>query len=358
MKRPIVYYISSHGYGHGTRAADIIRALNTLDQPVIVISNLPLEFLRARMPSPLTAFRPGAFDVGLIQSDSIRADVDATFSAVQELYAREAELVAQECAYLQECNATAVVSDVAAIPITTAKQLGLPAVAVGNFSWDWIYAELNEERWQPYVQKFATAYAQTDLLLRLPFACPMDAFPCAIDVPLLAEPTVPDRETLAQLTGADATKPWVLISLVQVAWDDEAIRAIETLTDYEFFTVQPLSFPGTRLHCVDRQQMSFPQILASCDIAITKPGFGIVSECIANDTPIIYTDRQHFAEYDYLVRDIKRYIKNAHISGPDFYAGQLGPALAAVQIAPPAPDPIAHHGANFAAERIMELLSR
>jgi L-arabinokinase len=358
MKRPIVYYISSHGYGHGTRSADIIGALNQEfpDQPIIAVSKLPLEFLRARMPSEVTQFRAGVFDVGLIQSDSIRADLDATFEAIEQLFEQEAELVEQEAAFLKECNAAVVVTDIAAIPILSAKQLGLPVIAVGNFSWDWIYAELKQERWQPYVDRFAVAYAQSDLLLRLPFACPMPAFPHALDVPLLSEQFEPDRDALAKITGADPSKLWVLISLVQVEWDIEALRIIEALSDYEFFTVRPLDFPWTSLHCIGRHQMHFPQILASCDVVVTKPGFGIVSECIANEKPMIYTDRKHFAEYDYLVRDIKRYLKNVHIPSAAFYRGELGSALEAVRRASDPSEKIASHGARFAAEQIVQMI--
>lgn len=359
MKRPLVYYISSHGYGHGTRSADIICGLNRHfpDQPVIAVSNLPTDFLRARIPSPLTEFRAGAFDVGLIQSDSIKGDVDATFAAVRDLYADETALIEQEHAFLETSNAVGIVSDIAAIPICAAKELGLPVVAVSNFSWDWIYAAFNEARWEPYIDRFAASYALADVLLRLPFACPMDAFAHAVDVPLLAEPCAPDRERLAELSGADLSKRWVLISLVQLDWAPAAIRAIEALDDYEFFTVSPLRFPGTRLHCIEREQMSFPQILASCDVVVTKPGFGIVSECIANDKPMIYTDRADFAEYDYLVRDIERYLKNAHISGSAFYSGDLGPALTRLADAAEPLEKMDRNGAQFAARQIMQTLT-
>lgn len=359
MKRPIVYYISSHGYGHGTRSADIIKALNTYhpDQPVIAVSNLPPDFLRTRIPSAATEFRAGAFDVGLIQSDSIRADVDATFSAVTNLYKNEAALIEQEKTFLQECDAAAVVTDIAAIPIAAAKALGLPVIAASNFSWDWIYAELHEKRWKPYIDRFAACYAQTDLLLRLPFACPMEAFPQAVDVPLMAEPALPDRETLANITGADPTRPWVLISLVQVGWDEAAVRQLEALTEYEFFTIEPLLFPGTRLHGIGRHEMTFQQILASCDIIISKPGFGIVSECVANQKPIIYTDRKHFAEYDYLVRGIKRFLPSTHITERDFYRGELGPALQIISQAPDPTEKMTEGGARFAAEQILKTLN-
>ncbi len=36
-------------------------------------------------------------------------------------------------------------------------------------------------------------------------------------------------------------------------------------------------------------------------MVITKPGYGIISECIANGTAMVYTSRGRFAEYHVLV---------------------------------------------------------
>ncbi len=49
--KPIAYYITAHGYGHGTRSCDVLRALHRLypEQPVIVTTDLPRDFLNSRL---------------------------------------------------------------------------------------------------------------------------------------------------------------------------------------------------------------------------------------------------------------------------------------------------------------------
>ena len=49
--KPIAYYITAHGYGHGTRSGDVLRALHRLcpEQPVIVITDLSRDFLNSRL---------------------------------------------------------------------------------------------------------------------------------------------------------------------------------------------------------------------------------------------------------------------------------------------------------------------
>ena len=41
--------------------------------------------------------------------------------------------------------------------------------------------------------------------------------------------------------------------------------------------------------------------MRAADVVVTKPGYGIIAECLANDTAIVYTSRGEFAEYDVLV---------------------------------------------------------
>ena len=44
----------------------------------------------------------------------------------------------------------------------------------------------------------------------------------------------------------------------------------------------------------------FPDIVAISNLVISKLGYGIVSECIAAQTPLIYIPRADFAEYEVL----------------------------------------------------------
>jgi hypothetical protein len=62
------------------------------------------------------------------------------------------------------------------------------SVALGNFSWDWIYGLLAAR--QPSLaesaKRAARAYAAAGLVLELPFAGPLLAFPRRISVGLVA----------------------------------------------------------------------------------------------------------------------------------------------------------------------------
>lgn len=338
--RAIAYYITAHGYGHGTRSCDVLRSLYAAapKQSVVVTTDLPINFLKNRLSGcENITFRSGSFDVGLVQKDSIQSDLFQTLEKLETLYNQEENLIAQEQNFFRENDVGLVVADIPAIPLAAAQRSNLRNIAIGNFSWDWIYEEYakTDFHWEFFVEKFRTVYEQTDLLLRLPFAPPMEQFPNRKDVPLLATPGTPRREKIAHISDTDISKPWALLSFTSLDLDFQALETIRTLSDqYEFFCVEPLRYEGSCIHSVCRETFPFADVLASCDVVISKPGFGLVSECIVNNKPLIYSDRSDFAEYPYLVEGIEKYLKNIHLPSSDLYAGNLFQALEEIKQQP------------------------
>jgi len=334
--KTVAYYITAHGYGHGTRSCDVLNALHAADPEIqiVVKTDLPLAFMQSRLPSAIKIV-PGAFDTGLIQKDSIHIDLEASIEAIERLYARESNLIAEEMEFIERENIGVVVADIPAIPLEAAKRSGVPAIATGNFGWDWIYSDFVkfDPRWQTYVDKFRAVYQQTDLLLRQPFAEPMSAFPNQIDLPLLAKPGTNRREMIAEATGADPGRKWVLLSFTSLNLDSTALENLAHLRKCALFSVEPLEWPNSAIKCLKRSLATFADLLASMDVVVTKPGFGIVSDCIANNKPIIYTGRENFLEYPILVEGIEKYCRHAFIPGAELYAGGLGRALEEIESA-------------------------
>jgi L-arabinokinase len=187
----------------------------------------------------------------------------------------------------------------------------------------------------------------------------MDIFPTRKDIPLLASPGTPRQNNIIELTGADPKKTWVLLSFTSLNLDHDGIEKILHQHDrYEFFVVAPLSFPGSGIHSIDRHCICFADILASCDIVISKPGFGLVSECIVNQKPLIYSDRGDFAEYPYLVKGIESYLKNVHLPSEQLYAGDFEDVLKQIKNASEPSEELASGGAEMIAEELIRFDAR
>ncbi len=94
----------------------------------------------------------------------------------------------------------------------------------------------------------------------------------------------------------------------------------------------------------------YEDLVAAVDVVMSKPGYGIVSECIACDTPLLYTSRGVFREYDLFVREMPRYLRCRFIEHADLFAGNWRAALSAVVSQPRPLETIATNGAEVAAE--------
>ena len=238
-----------------------------------------------------------------------------------------------------------------------AARAGLPRIAIGNFSWDWIYEPYIEAdpRWQAAVDAFRTDYAAADVLLQYPLSPDMSAtFPRRIGIPLPARPGRPRRAELAARTGADPARRWILLSFTTLDWTPDALARVAAIADTEFFTVRPLEWQGIpNIHAVDRGEFPFSDIVATVDAVLSKPGFGILADCAANGKPLIYADRENFAEYPVLERAIKTRFLHVHIPAADLYAGNLAPSLDALASAPPPPSRLPLGGDTAAAREIL-----
>ncbi len=58
--------------------------------------------------------------------------------------------------------------------------------------------------------------------------------------------------------------------------------------------------------------LRYEDVVRAVDVVVTKPGYGIIAECLANDTALLYTSRGHFIEYDVLTRDAPRFLRTAY----------------------------------------------
>ena len=164
------------------------------------------------MGPPLTV-RVVECDVGLIQKDALTIDEAGTADAVRRFLAGWDALVSREARWLRESGARLVLGDIPPLAFAAAADAGVPSIALGNFSWDWIYSHLAAR--QPTLAEAAAhaarAYARAGLLLRLPFAGDLSAFPRIEDVPLVARAPELEKAEARRRLGLDA-RPVVLLS--------------------------------------------------------------------------------------------------------------------------------------------------
>jgi UDP:flavonoid glycosyltransferase YjiC (YdhE family) len=348
----LVAYATGHGYGHMTRLCEVLRAVRERAPalPITFVGALPERLVRRAVPGPLS-FRAVATDAGLVQRDALEIDEAASARRCAEVDGSWDRRAAVEVEFLRQSQARLVVSDIPALPFEAAARAGVPAVGVSNFSWDWIYRHL--ARRQPALaasaDRAARAYATAALLLELPFAGDLSAFPRRERVGFVARRPRAERGETRRRLGLDE-RPAVLVSFGGVGLPGLTPRVLASEPDFRF--LWPGELETDRL---DALGLRYPDVVAAADAVVTKPGYGIVTDAIAAGTRLVYTERGDFPEYPIMVGEMTRFLACAHVGNDDLRAGRIGGALRRVLAMPVPPRP-ALDGAERAAERLLALL--
>jgi hypothetical protein len=356
-------YVSGHGYGHATRTAEVLRVLR-LRAPELAVT------VCTSAPAPLfevvggpTSVRTVHCDVGLVQKDALTIDEAATASALSDFLAGWESRVAAEVRFLRESGARLVVGDIPPLAFAAAGEAGVPSIALGNFSWDWIYGHIagREPAFAEASRHAAEAYARAGLLLRLPFAGDLSVFPRVEGVPLVVrKPEVGKAEARRRLALGHG--PVVLLSFGGVGMPGLQPAAYGRLDAYTFvLTGRAADGPApANLRRLDASDLAvaglgYPDLVGAADVVVSKPGYGIVTDCIGAGARLVYTDRGDFPEYPVLVSEMPRYLPVAFASNAEVQDGRLERALSSVLAQPfPAPPPM--DGAAVVADRLLRAL--
>jgi L-arabinokinase len=345
-------YVSGHGFGHLTRLCEVLRAVRARapDLAITVVGEVPEALVRRAVPG--AALRRVACDVGLAQHDALVVDEPGTAARCREFDRTWDDRLRAEAAFLRGAGARAVLADVPALALAAAAEAGVPGLALGNFSWDWIYRHLAAR--QPSLlesaERAAGAYARAELLLELPFAGDLSVFPRRERVGLVARRPRVERGDARRRLGLDGGRPAVLVSFGGVGVPGLSREVLGR--DPAFRFLLPEDLPAERL---DALHLDYPDVVGAADVVVTKPGYGIVADAIGAGTRVVYTERGDFPEYPVMVREMGQWLAAAHVSNDDLRAGRLADPIERV-LSAPVPPPPDLGGAARAAARVLERL--
>lgn len=358
----IAFYISGHGLGHAMRMKELMAAL-LREEPGVelhVMGTMPPWVFREAPPVPVRR-RTLRCDIGAVQRDSLQLDVRRTLEANADFYRGIDALVKSEVEFVRREKIRLIVGDIPPLAFLVSSSAGVRGIAVGNFSWDWIYEEYIAEhpRHAPLVELVREAYGRADLLLRLPFHGDMSAFRSVLDIPLIARKAGAAREEVRARLGIGARDERKVVFISMGGHRDAAIDegASNDFGDYIYisFFRPPRKMENLILLAEDRAGIPHPDLVGASDLVVSKPGYCTVAECIANRTPLMYTSRDHFREFFVMEEGVRSFCRWHHLPRRDFHAGAWRKHLDAFFSAPGAfrwPE-IATDGAARAARLIL-----
>jgi L-arabinokinase len=374
MTPKVVFAITGHGYGHATRSLLVLRELMAAAPgvEVTVSTALPEEAFRDRIPPSVVwvsrRYEPGTAQKGIL-------DVDP--AATRELYRRHLRerpaLLEDEIRFLRSGRFTGVVADIPALPFAAARAVGIPACGLWNFTWDWILEPIlwsgeasaedqsSDGELASIPRLLREDYASASLHLRLPFGPRDSPLPRVEDIPLVARKATLERADVFRKVGLDPSDSRPVVLVAMGGWACESWDRIEVkgCRDFRFMVLGDVPFTASSqvVRATGKLGVDYdsPDLVAAADAVLSKPGYGIASECAVHRTPLLGVKREGFLEVPELIRGFSALGPFEEMPRHEFFQGSWEPHIQRLLDRPLHWHDVAKDGARVAAARLAKL---
>lgn len=366
----IAYYVDSHGFGHSTRSMALVESFPP-DWEVVFRTNAPEWLFRAELDRPFD-FLPSPLDIHPRHSTGYRIDPAATYESARRKMDRSDELIREEADWIRRSEIHLVLSDISPLAIAAGDLAGVPSCGISNFTWDWIFEPfLRDLDSEGMIDRMREMIGRATMNFRLPFSSP-DTFPGgSIECPLLVRPTRMGREQARAWFGFESDIQYVLLTFGGIEGNVDSIRSLERYAPVQFVKVvsngadrpaEPIAPRLDRLpHCpnlwgLDAPGLYHPDLVSGVDGVLTKPGYGILSECVSTAKPMMLDARPDFREYEVVRRTLDSFPQVRFLPPGTMDQFDLGSSISDWLSAPPKLWPDSMDGADHITATLQNIL--
>jgi hypothetical protein len=170
----------------------------------------------------------------------------------------------------------------------------------------------------------------------------------------VADPGRRRRGELARLLGVAEGRPLVLVSMGGIGY---GLDCAAWPASPDLFFLAPGAVPAARgdMASIDALDLPFPDLLASVDVLLTKPGYGSFVEAACGGLAVAYLRRERWPEEAALLEWLRDHARCMEVGEPALHRGDFRPALRMCLDAP-RPPPVRPAGVAQAAGRLADLL--
>jgi hypothetical protein len=305
--------VTAHGLGHLAQCAPVVTILRqrmpqTLQ--LVVRSGLPRALLESRL-GPLTAYVPSDSDFGMVMKTPFDVDGPASLRHYWDLH-RCLDADIDECvALLKAWRCDAVLSNIGHVAPVAALRAGLPSVVFSSLTWHEVLAACAGD--DPSVAALVAAirgcYATATRVMRLCPGTPFDGLVSTAVARPIARRGRNRRADLARALGISPERPIALLAFGGMM----PLRPDFVANPGAFALIGPAAWACAHLTSIDDLSLSFEDVLASVDVVISKPGYGIVTEIACAGKPSVLVGRTGWPEAPFLVRWLQQSTCCVHI---------------------------------------------
>ncbi|GET39600.1 glycosyl transferase [Microseira wollei] len=320
--RPVLYIaITNHGFGHAVRAASVAAEVQRLNPEIllILVTTAPRWLLESYIPGDFI-HRPRAFDVGVIQSDSLTMDKNATLEKLRHIRSTQQSIIAGEVGFIRQNRVGLMLADIPPLAPVIAKAAGIPCWMLSNFGWDFIYGAWGGE-FIEIAEWIKDCFGLCDRLFRLPLNEPMSAFRVIEDVGLTGgTPHYSPEELRLRFNITAPPERTILLSFGGLGLQAIPYENLSQFPDWQFISFDDNAPDLPNLIKIGERSLRPVDFMPLCGRVISKPGYSTFSEALRLELPIVSLTRSGFAESPLLIEGMQNYGYHQIIHPSEFFA--------------------------------------
>jgi UDP:flavonoid glycosyltransferase YjiC (YdhE family) len=353
----LAYFISPHGFGHATRAAAIMGAIQTLgpDVQFDIFTLAPEWLFQVSLKRPFT-YHSLMSDIGLVQKSPLDEDLPTTLLRLSAFLPFDKELVKRLAEQIVHLGCQLVVCDIAPLGIAVAEHAGIPSILIENFTWDWIYEGYLEAEagFEKYIDYLRRVFGSTSYHIQTKPVC--NPMPADLVTHPVSRPPRTSKSQTRQNLGVPEKAKMILVTMGGIE-SPLAFASHPAAQDSLYFVVpggSPNGAAQNRILLPHHSDFYHPDLVHASDAIVGKAGYSTLCEAYQAGVPYIYTARHRFRETASLTAFIQQELGGFEIQEQEFLEGSWIPDLVELLKRPKRLDP-RQNGAEQAAKFILSL---
>lgn len=293
--------ISGHGLGHLSQASQVVNALHRFSSEVTFVIRSPLtkQVIKSWV-LPEFEHILCEDDIGMCMTSALDVDISASLKAYHDFHEHWTEKVDTLAKQMLKQKVDLVLSDVAYLPLAAAQRVAIPNVVLCSLNWADIVAKYfsTSQQAKLWIEIARHAYQSANLFIQPQPSMEMSWLNNCYEVDPIGRIGRRQQKQLLRQLGVKEGTYLVLVGMGGMDFALSPIQWPKQIDDRAIHYLLPagMSVDCANTTCVNQLQSCYVDILASMDLIITKPGYGMFVEAAAAGIPLLYVARSDWPD--------------------------------------------------------------
>lgn len=308
------------------------------DIHLILYSKLPMGLLKSRLSIDFE-YIDGIDDFGLTMISATEVDLDATALAYNLRHLDWQNRLAAEAERLKQAKADLMLANIPYVSLAAARSIGLPSIALSSLNWFDLYAAYLSDRPEAagILGAIREAHAAAPLFLQLAPSLPMASLAGVTKLVGLGPSARIGRQDGVGLRARHGIAAESRVGVIAYGgiYSRLPVEEWPSIPGWTWLVPGDWGLNQGPFKPFENSGPDFPDMLASADLVLTKPGYGTFTEAACNGVAVLAQDRPDWPETPYFDAWMKTHARYLSLPEQEIRAGRIEGALGRLMAMPP-----------------------